>query len=163
MAIKRMFQKEPPQPQRGASVRSSFTATGSTADIETEKGPFDDESKVPFLTIRTFFMAVLVSFGGLCFGYDTGQISGFRKLSSAPRTVPAKPECFVTEAAPSVLPLLVPAGCPGPGSNVYVVEMKNFLRNFADEKTPKLAFSNVRSGLIVGMVSGVRIASSISS
>ena len=77
-----MFQKKPPQPKRGDSVRSSFTATRDTADIETEKGPFDDESKVPFLTIRTFFMAALVSFGGLCFGYDTGQISGFLEMDN---------------------------------------------------------------------------------
>lgn len=53
-------------------------------------------------------MAVLVSFGGICFGYDTGQISGF-------------------------------------------LEMDNFLENFADKSNP-LAFSDVRSGLIVGMV-----------
>jgi MFS transporter, SP family, sugar:H+ symporter len=109
MAIKTMFQKKPPQPERGGSVRSSFTATGDTADIETEKGPFDDESKLPFLTVRTFFMAVLVSMGGFCFGYDTGQISGF-------------------------------------------LEMDDFLRNFADQRNP-LGFSNVRSGLIVGMLS----------
>lgn len=101
-------QHHPPAPRRGDSIRSSFTATGDTADIETEKGPFDDESKVPFLTVRTFFMAVLVSFGGLCFGYDTGQISGF-------------------------------------------LEMDNFLENFADQQDP-IGFSNVRSGLIVGMV-----------
>lgn len=108
MAVKTMFQKKPSQPGRGDSIRSSFTATGNTADIETEKGPFDDESKVPFLTARTFFMAVLVSFGGLCFGFDTGQISGF-------------------------------------------LEMDNFLGHFADQHNPP-AFSNVRSGLIVGMV-----------
>ncbi len=111
MAITKMFQKKSPQPGRQDSIRSSFTATGDTADIETEKGPFDDESKVPFLTARTFFMAVLVSFGGLCFGFDTGQISGF-------------------------------------------IEMDNFLKRFADQKNP-LAFSNVRSGLIVGMVSSL--------
>lgn len=29
---------------------------------------FDDDSKVPFLTARTFFMTVLVSMGGICFG-----------------------------------------------------------------------------------------------
>lgn len=109
MAITNVFQKKHSTPDRGDSIRSSFTATGDTADIETEKGPFDDESKVPFMTARTFFMAVLVSFGGLCFGYDTGQISGF-------------------------------------------LEMDNFLERFADEKNPP-GFSNVRSGLIVGMVS----------
>lgn len=108
MAITDKFQKRP-QPRHGDSVRSSFAANGETANIEAEKGPFDDESKVPFLTMRTFFMAVLVSFGGLCFGYDTGQISGF-------------------------------------------LEMDDFLGNFADQRNP-LGFSNVRSGLIVGMVS----------
>ena len=34
---------------------------------------FDDDSKVPFMTARTFFMTVVVSIGGICFGYDTGQ------------------------------------------------------------------------------------------
>jgi SP family sugar:H+ symporter-like MFS transporter len=29
---------------------------------------FDDDSKVPFITARTFFMTVLVSMGGICFG-----------------------------------------------------------------------------------------------
>ncbi|KEF56351.1 MFS transporter, SP family, sugar:H+ symporter [Exophiala aquamarina CBS 119918] len=112
MAVLDMLKKQQPPtavPERGASARSSFTATGETSNIETEKGPFDDESKVPFLTIRTFFMAVLVSFGGLCFGYDTGQISGF-------------------------------------------LEMDNFLENFADQQDP-IGFSNVRAGLIVGMLS----------
>ena len=109
MAAPGIFKKKAHAPERGNSIRSSFTATGGTADVETEKGPFDDESKVPFLTTRTFFMAVLVSFGGICFGYDTGQISGF-------------------------------------------LEMDNFKENFADQSNPP-AFSNVRSGLIVGMVS----------
>ena len=37
------------------------------------------------------------------------------KLSCDPRTVTAKPECFVTKAALSVLSLLLPPGCPGTG------------------------------------------------
>ncbi|KAK4612339.1 High-affinity fructose transporter ght6 [Fulvia fulva] len=41
---------------------------------------FDDDSKVPFLTARTFLMTILVSMGGICFGYDTGQISGFLQM-----------------------------------------------------------------------------------
>lgn len=44
------------------------------------KEQFSDNSKVPFLTARTFFMTVLVSMGGICFGYDTGQISGFLQM-----------------------------------------------------------------------------------
>lgn len=46
-----------------------------------EKGRYDD-SKVPFLTARTFFMCILVSMGGICFGYDTGQISGFLEMEN---------------------------------------------------------------------------------
>merc|ERR1719337_168891 len=42
---------------------------GAGAGIE--KGAYDD-SKVPFMTARTFFMCILVSMGGICFGYDTG-------------------------------------------------------------------------------------------
>ncbi|KIV78776.1 hypothetical protein PV11_06386 [Exophiala sideris] len=109
MAITNMFRRQPAASQQADSTGTSFTATGDTTNIEAEKGPFNDEAKLPFMTLRTFFMAVLVSFGGLCFGYDTGQISGF-------------------------------------------LEMNNFLSNFADRRNP-LAFSNVRSGLIVGMLS----------
>jgi len=47
---------------------------------------FNDDSKVPFLTVRTFLMTVLVSMGGICFGYDTGQISGFLQVKSTPST-----------------------------------------------------------------------------
>lgn len=36
---------------------------------------FNDDSKVPFLTFRTFSMTVIVSIGGICFGYDTGLLS----------------------------------------------------------------------------------------
>ena len=56
-------------------------------------------------------MGVLVSMGGLIFGYDTGQISGF-------------------------------------------LAMDDFLRRFGtlDPSTGKYVFSDVRSGLIVGMV-----------
>ena len=135
MAIKKMFQKEPPQPRRGDSVKSSFTATGQTADIETEMGSFDDESKVPFLTMRTFFMAVLVSFGGLCFGYDTCQISGFLKM-------------YV-----SVVFVLCSFWFCQQQYRLTGMPRNDFLENFADQKKP-LGFSNVRSGLIVGMVSG---------
>merc|ERR1712225_152555 len=49
------------------------------AGVGIEKGAYDD-SKVPFTTARTFFMTILVSMGGICFGYDTGQISGFLQM-----------------------------------------------------------------------------------
>lgn len=72
--------------------------------------------KVPRVTLRTVFMAILVAMGGFIFGYDTGQISGF-------------------------------------------LEMSVFLRRFGEAGPVTSAnpsgyhFSNVRSGLIVALVS----------
>lgn len=39
-----------------------------------------DESKHPFLTGRTLAMGALAGMGGLCWGYDTGEISGFQEM-----------------------------------------------------------------------------------
>merc|ERR1711964_703760 len=60
---------------------------GAGAGIE--KGAYDD-SKVPFMTARTFFMCILVSMGGICFGYDTGQISGFLEMEISCTTLPIR-------------------------------------------------------------------------
>ncbi|KAF1849252.1 siderophore iron transporter mirC [Cucurbitaria berberidis CBS 394.84] len=70
-----------------------------------------DNTPLPRLTWKGFWMGILVSMGGFIFGYDTGQISGF-------------------------------------------LEMKDFLKRFGQHRpngTPY--FSNVRSGLIVGLLS----------
>lgn len=40
------------------------------------------DTPIPRLTLRTFIMGVLASFGGLVFGYDTGQISGFQEMDN---------------------------------------------------------------------------------
>ncbi|KAK4503377.1 hypothetical protein PRZ48_004292 [Zasmidium cellare] len=68
-------------------VQSSGSSQKTLGDGNTQAVPqlpkedaFDDDSKVPFLTVRTFMMTVLVSMGGICFGYDTGQISGFLEM-----------------------------------------------------------------------------------
>ncbi|KAJ9194466.1 hypothetical protein DTO164E3_7351 [Paecilomyces variotii] len=49
---------------------------GHGVDVQ---GPID-YSPLPRVTARTFWMGVLVSMGGLIFGYDTGQISGFLEM-----------------------------------------------------------------------------------
>lgn len=38
------------------------------------------DTKVPFLTFRSFSMCIVISMGGFLFGYDTGQISGFLEM-----------------------------------------------------------------------------------
>ncbi|KAI0013974.1 galactose permease [Xylariaceae sp. FL0662B] len=70
-----------------------------------------DYSPLPRVTWRSFSMGTLVSMGGLIFGYDTGQISGF-------------------------------------------LEMPDFLRRFGQiQDDGSYGFSNVRSGLVVGLLS----------
>lgn len=76
-----------------------------------------DTTPVRLLRGRIIAMALLVSMGGIVFGYDTGQISGF-------------------------------------------LEMEDFLKSFGTyngtgppDEGSSYAFSNVRSGLIVGLLS----------
>lgn len=38
------------------------------------------DTPIPLLTWRSFVMGIFVSMGGFCFGYDTGQISGFLEM-----------------------------------------------------------------------------------
>lgn len=40
------------------------------------------DTPIPRLTLRTFVMGAFVSIGGLLFGYDTGQISGFLEMDN---------------------------------------------------------------------------------
>ena len=71
-----------------------------------------DDSPVRVFTLRVFAMGLIVSIGGLIFGYDTGQISGF-------------------------------------------LEMSDFLQRFGNTTTADggPAFTNARSGTIVGLLS----------
>jgi SP family sugar:H+ symporter-like MFS transporter len=89
------------------------TGTQSPASAELEKANVDTSSPVKLFTPRIFAMIMIVSLGGLIFGYDTGQISGF-------------------------------------------LEMDDFLMRFGDTTDPDTgapAFSKVRSGTIVGLLS----------
>ncbi|KKK24534.1 hypothetical protein P175DRAFT_0502543 [Aspergillus ochraceoroseus IBT 24754] len=77
----------------------------------TDGGQDDVDTPIPLLTWRSFVMGIFVSMGGFCFGYDTGQISGF-------------------------------------------LEMEDFLRRYGELGSDgAYHFSNVRSGLIVGLLS----------
>ena len=92
--------------------RESQVPTRTQAPLHGEKAGDYDDSPYPVMTWRVALMGVLVSMGGLIFGYDTGQISGF-------------------------------------------VEMDDFLQRFGEKSGSSYVFSNVREGLIVGMVSSV--------
>lgn len=41
-----------------------------------------DETKIPFVTWRSLILGAFVSIGGIIFGYDTGQISGFLDMKN---------------------------------------------------------------------------------
>jgi SP family sugar:H+ symporter-like MFS transporter len=103
-------------------------ATTSHDEGARPQRPYDD-SPVPRLTIHSFIMGVFVSMGGFIFGYDTGQISGFlvcehRDLSRFIALI------NISQAMPE------------------------FLSRFGQMASDgTFYFSNVRSGLIVAMLS----------
>ena len=112
------------EPASTSSVSSSHgkEAQVPTATSTTAKGDalHYDDSPYPLFTWRTFIMGVLVSMGGLIFGYDTGQISGFLQMQD------------------------------------FLTRFGTFGPNPKDPGGPDIyQFSNIRSGLIVGMVSAL--------
>ncbi|KAL4911627.1 hypothetical protein BDW74DRAFT_184843 [Aspergillus multicolor] len=88
------------------------TRSGRSSElIDREKQVGVSDSPVPFITWRSLALGAFVSIGGIIFGYDTGQISGF-------------------------------------------LEMENFQQRFGQPQPDgTYAFNNVRSGLIVSMLS----------
>ncbi|GMF68463.1 unnamed protein product [Aspergillus oryzae var. brunneus] len=65
----RAYKDEPDPRPSDAVLRQS--ANGDDGLVDT---------KIPFLTFRSFSMCVVISMGGFLFGYDTGQISGFLEM-----------------------------------------------------------------------------------
>lgn len=57
--------------------RSSHSS--GLTDQEKQEGV--DDSPVPFVTWRSLALGAFVSIGGIIFGYDTGQISGFLEMA----------------------------------------------------------------------------------
>ena len=74
--LSQLRRNEPPAPQNGDMP----TGTQSPASAELEKANVDTSSPVKLFTPRIFAMIMIVSLGGLIFGYDTGQISGFLEM-----------------------------------------------------------------------------------
>jgi SP family sugar:H+ symporter-like MFS transporter len=74
--LSQLRRNEPPAPQNGDMP----TGTQSPASAELEKANVDTSSPVKLFTPRIFAMIMIVSMGGLIFGYDTGQISGFLEM-----------------------------------------------------------------------------------
>lgn len=60
--------------------RNKFDAGHYRDQSEQEKGPGEIETPVPFVTWRTLALGAFISIGGIIFGYDTGQISGFLEM-----------------------------------------------------------------------------------
>jgi Sugar (and other) transporter len=99
---------KPKATQAEHTENSASVPTSGSASMAEKNAQYDD-SKVPYLTWRSFVMGIVASMGGFIFGYSTGQISGFET-------------------------------------------MNNFKELFAQHNASGYYFSNVRSGLIVGLV-----------
>lgn len=57
-----------PVPSSGSSQKTVENGKNQAIPDIPKEEVFDDDSKVPFITLRTFMMTVLVSMGGICFG-----------------------------------------------------------------------------------------------
>lgn len=65
---------------KGKSGSPPLTDISNDSTDREKRGSFSDESDVPWATWRSVLLGAFVSIGGIIFGYDTGQISGFLEM-----------------------------------------------------------------------------------
>lgn len=70
MAVSQLLNKLKPNSAQAEHAETSVPSSG-TASLAEKNARYDD-SKVPYLTWRSFIMGVVASMGGFIFGYSTG-------------------------------------------------------------------------------------------
>jgi SP family sugar:H+ symporter-like MFS transporter len=76
MAVSQILNKFKPKAEQNEQAEHTETSypsatTSGTASLAEKNARYDD-SKVPYLTWRSFILGVLASMGGFIFGYSTG-------------------------------------------------------------------------------------------